>query len=70
MDELDRAQRDSESYLAACVSRAKGRPAAGAGSERCEECGREIPDGRREAMPGCTLCVNCQTKFEAAERKI
>ena len=26
----------------------------------CEECGAEIPAGRREALPGVRLCVACQ----------
>ena len=27
----------------------------------CEECGAEIPAGRREALPGVRLCVACQS---------
>ena len=27
----------------------------------CEECGAEIPPGRREALPGVRLCVACQS---------
>jgi phage/conjugal plasmid C-4 type zinc finger TraR family protein len=26
----------------------------------CEWCWAEIPEQRRMAMPGCTLCVECQ----------
>jgi len=26
----------------------------------CLECGDEIPERRREAMPGCEHCVKCQ----------
>jgi phage/conjugal plasmid C-4 type zinc finger TraR family protein len=26
----------------------------------CEECETEIPEGRRQAVPGVRLCVNCQ----------
>ena len=32
----------------------------------CEECGDEIPQRRREAVPGVRLCVACQ---EAADRE-
>ena len=28
--------------------------------ERCRECGDKIPEKRRAAVPGCTLCVECQ----------
>ena len=30
----------------------------------CDECGDEIPEARRVAMPGCTLCIDCQKDFE------
>lgn len=26
----------------------------------CEDCGNEIPQGRREAVKGCRLCTECQ----------
>ena len=29
---------------------------------RCEECDVEIPEGRREALPGVRLCVECQSE--------
>lgn len=32
--------------------------------EECEECGDEIPEARRLAMPGCKLCVFCKEKQE------
>lgn len=30
----------------------------------CQGCGEEIPEARRQARPGCTLCVACQTMKE------
>jgi len=33
-------------------------------AEECEECGDEIPEARRKAVPGCQLCVFCQEKLE------
>lgn len=33
----------------------------------CEECGIEIPEARRIAVPGCTMCADCK---EIAEHKI
>jgi phage/conjugal plasmid C-4 type zinc finger TraR family protein len=30
----------------------------------CEECGDAIPKKRRLAVPGVTMCVDCQTYFE------
>ena len=33
-------------------------------AEECEECGDEIPEARRLAMPGCKLCIFCKEKQE------
>ncbi|MFH1027690.1 MAG: TraR/DksA C4-type zinc finger protein [Pseudomonadota bacterium] len=30
----------------------------------CEDCGEQIPEGRRRAIPGCKRCMSCQTEFE------
>ncbi|MBA6292357.1 DksA/TraR family C4-type zinc finger protein [Colwellia sp. MB3u-70] len=30
----------------------------------CEECDVKIPEARRSAMSGITLCINCQSKLE------
>ncbi|MTH95986.1 TraR/DksA C4-type zinc finger protein [Roseibium sp. RKSG952] len=34
----------------------------------CEECGDEIEEARREAMPSATRCVLCQDIFERPGR--
>lgn len=31
----------------------------GVSAMRCNECGELIPQGRRDAVPGCKLCVEC-----------
>ena len=33
----------------------------------CEECGEEIPQARRQALPGVRLCVECQSEEERGE---
>ena len=38
--------------------------AAQPSAEECEECGDEIPEARRKAVPGVQLCVFCQEKHE------
>lgn len=38
--------------------------AAKPSAEECEECGDEIPEARRKAVPGVQLCVFCQEKHE------
>lgn len=30
----------------------------------CAECGDEIPEARREAVPGVQLCVGCQQEAD------
>lgn len=43
------------------VLTARGRMPAGEGSDHCVECGDEIPEGRRRALPGVHTCVHCQS---------
>jgi phage/conjugal plasmid C-4 type zinc finger TraR family protein len=33
-------------------------------AEFCEECGEDIPQARRTAVPGVQLCIYCQSKLE------
>lgn len=33
-------------------------------AEYCDDCGGEIPMGRRLAVPGCQRCVHCQSLWE------
>ena len=42
------------------VLNARARLPAGEGTEECVECGDEIPEARRRALPGATTCVKCQ----------
>ena len=32
----------------------------------CAECGQEIPEARRKAVPGVKLCVDCQQERDGA----
>ena len=43
------------------VLAARARLALGEGESHCVECGEEIPDARRRAMPGAVTCVACQS---------
>ncbi|MGZ9810298.1 DksA/TraR family C4-type zinc finger protein [Pseudoroseicyclus sp. H15] len=44
------------------LSRMKARRAlVGESATECAECGDEIPQARREAIPGVKLCIECQT---------
>jgi len=35
-----------------------------ASAHECVECGAVIPEGRRKAVPGVQLCVDCQSELE------
>lgn len=36
----------------------------GASLKECCVCGGDIPEARRQAMPGCIKCITCQEEFE------
>ena len=43
------------------VSAARARLPSGEGATHCDECGEEIPEARRRALPGARTCVACQS---------
>jgi phage/conjugal plasmid C-4 type zinc finger TraR family protein len=47
------------------IQRARSHLPAGDSLMHCEECGADIPEARRTALPGVRLCVHCQ---EIADR--
>jgi phage/conjugal plasmid C-4 type zinc finger TraR family protein len=49
-----------EDTVADGVLNARARLPVGAGSDHCVECGEEIPEARRRALPGAHTCVECQ----------
>lgn len=46
------------------VMRARANLPAGDGETHCVECGEEIPQARRLAMPGARFCVACQSELD------
>ena len=44
------------------VAAARTRLPAGEGETHCIECGEEIPDARRRALPGARTCIACQAE--------
>ena len=54
-DQIDASVEDA-------VRRARSRLPQGESLLECEECGAGIPEGRREALPGVRLCVECQSE--------
>jgi phage/conjugal plasmid C-4 type zinc finger TraR family protein len=47
------------------IQRAKSQLPQGESQRHCAQCGEEIPEARRLAMPGVRLCIACQS---AADR--
>jgi phage/conjugal plasmid C-4 type zinc finger TraR family protein len=43
------------------VLAARARMPSGEGTDHCVECGEEIPEARRRAVPGARTCVHCQS---------
>ncbi|HGK4672605.1 TPA: TraR/DksA family transcriptional regulator [Kluyvera georgiana] len=37
---------------------------------RCENCDDPLPEARRIAYPGCTMCVDCQADAERRNRRM
>ncbi|WP_265101898.1 TraR/DksA family transcriptional regulator [Citrobacter freundii] len=35
----------------------------------CEECGDLLPEARRKAYPGCTMCVECLAERELRNKQ-
>lgn len=64
-DQADDAQAIEERERAAAI--AKARPPIWMGRDEgfCEVCGVEIPQARRDAVPGVRHCISCQEEREA-----
>ena len=44
------------------VLRARANLPSGESAAHCVECGEEIPQARRHALPGVRTCVDCQSE--------
>ncbi|QHD69023.1 DksA/TraR family C4-type zinc finger protein [Sphingobium yanoikuyae] len=50
------------------VQRARTMMPVGESAEFCHDCGENIPERRRQALPGIRTCVACQSKRDATVR--
>jgi phage/conjugal plasmid C-4 type zinc finger TraR family protein len=50
------------------VERAKSQLPAGPSLLHCAECGAEIPEARRVALPGVRLCLACQEQLDKVQQ--
>jgi phage/conjugal plasmid C-4 type zinc finger TraR family protein len=53
-------QEQIDATIKDAIERAKSNLPAGESLVHCAECGEEIPEARRAAMPGVRLCLACQ----------
>jgi len=65
MDQFDRATQleEQQREIALAQVLARTRPAVES-AHFCIDCGVDIPEARRRAVPGCQRCVDCQEEFE------
>ncbi len=56
-DQIDASVQDA-------VDRARSRLPRGDSLTQCEECAGEIPEARRQAVPGVRLCISCQQEHD------
>lgn len=54
-----------DASVADAVERARSKMPKGESLAECEECGKEIPEARRKAVPGVRLCVSCQEVIDS-----
>ena len=59
-DQIDASVEDEVIRARSCIPH-------GHSLKHCEECGADIPDARRKALPGVRLCVNCQEAVDAEQ---
>ncbi len=63
-DVADRAQLVQERHLEVALRAARASLPTGRGLLTCSSCGEDIEIARRQAMPGCELCIDCQSAIE------
>lgn len=59
-DQIDATVKDG-------IQRVRSRLPQGPGLLHCEDCDGEIPEARRNAVPGVRLCVSCQHTHDKDE---
>jgi len=56
-DQIDASVEDA-------VNLARSRLSQGESLSHCEECDAEIPEARRQAVPGVRFCITCQSELD------
>ena len=61
-------QEQIDASVADAVDRARNSIPQGESQAQCTECEEEIPEARRKALPGVSLCIKCQSELEKEQR--
>jgi phage/conjugal plasmid C-4 type zinc finger TraR family protein len=64
MDDADRAGIEQERIEKAFLAKRTMPPPSRPSAAQCIECNIEIPEKRRQFVPGVQLCIECQTLSE------
>jgi len=65
MDQFDRASQLEEQAREIALAQVLARTTPDIESAHfCIDCGVDIPEARRQAVPGCQRCIDCQTHHE------
>ncbi|MDF7675634.1 DksA/TraR family C4-type zinc finger protein [Neisseriaceae bacterium ESL0693] len=65
-DGAEQAQIDAS--LEDALAQVRTRLPQGESALYCDECGEEIPEARRLAVPGVRLCIECQQKKDQQQQ--
>lgn len=60
-------QQQIDDSIADAIKQAQAQLPSGPSLSHCEECADEIPEPRRQAMPGVRLCLPCQEERDRSQ---
>lgn len=60
-------QQQIDDSIEDAIKRARAQLPSGPSLSHCEECGDEIPEPRRQAVPGVRLCLPCQDERDRGQ---
>ena len=69
MDIIDSASEVEDLHRAAAIQAHRINRLA-VSAVRCKCCDEDLPEARRIACPGCTMCVDCQADAERRNRRM
>ena len=63
-------QEQIDATIEDAIKRARSELPRGDSRTHCEECDREIPAARRNAVPGVRLCISCQAERDGHRKAV